>query len=608
MICPMLPMLFAASALLVGAYPSSNGSPHQWNYPIHAHMIDTETILFNGRLYHAQQPATVSDSLRGSSLHSSSSRRTDGVTPADGAQFYVDLGMCFLCISISAVASGLMLGLLSIDKLQMQILMEANLDEIHDEDAKQGMGLEKQRAGVIWPLIQDHHRLLVTLMLLNAIANEALPIFLDKLVPSPIIAVAVSVTVVLLFGEIIPSAIFTGPSQLQIAAFLSPLVFAIRFCFYPIARPLGCLLDYLLGSEESHRYTKAELKALVRLHKSNKKPLSEEEEARGLQQLADSLCSDEVTIIQGVLDMRDLQVHDAMRQLGPSNPSSGKDVALRSSTYMLSADCIVNVEFLAELVAAGHSRIPVYRGARANVIGILLVKKLIVVDPAHGRKVGSLPLREPVFVSESCNLQDLLNIFQQHKRHFGVVTRDPAACKERVEAGLPLTSGDVIGCITIEDVLERLICAEIRDETDFSSFRNELATALTLNRRVSALKELAADEMRLRKLTMRATALMRTRSTLMGGWQTMAASVAPHGSSHSQTCAHSGLPAQAKHAPLFGRLSRHSGASTIAGTPRHSRVSSAMEHGQTPLLASNMLPVAFNSHSGDEPRGSSDQP
>jgi CBS domain containing-hemolysin-like protein len=57
--------------------------------------------------------------------------------------------------------------------------------------------------------IEPHHQLLVTLLLLNSVANEALPLFLDKLVPQWA-AILISVSAVLFVGEIIPAAIFTG--------------------------------------------------------------------------------------------------------------------------------------------------------------------------------------------------------------------------------------------------------------------------------------------------------------------------------------------------------------------------------------------------------------
>jgi hypothetical protein len=73
----------------------------------------------------------------------------------------------------------------------------------------------------------------VTLLLFNSLANEALPIFLAELVPG-YVAVALSVTMILVFGEIIPSAVFTGATKVE-NGFLT--------CLYPkqSLSPQGCL-------------------------------------------------------------------------------------------------------------------------------------------------------------------------------------------------------------------------------------------------------------------------------------------------------------------------------------------------------------------------------
>ena len=75
----------------------------------------------------------------------------------------------------------------------------------------------------ILPLIRlsPRHQLLVSLLLLNAIANEAMPLFLDKLVP-PWAAILISVTAVLFVGEIIPAAVFTGPAKMRSVYALFP--------------------------------------------------------------------------------------------------------------------------------------------------------------------------------------------------------------------------------------------------------------------------------------------------------------------------------------------------------------------------------------------------
>lgn len=52
----------------------------------------------------------------------------------------------------------------------------------------------------ILTLVKRHHLLLVTLLLANAVAVETMPIFLAK-ITTEVVAIIVSVTAVLLFGE-----------------------------------------------------------------------------------------------------------------------------------------------------------------------------------------------------------------------------------------------------------------------------------------------------------------------------------------------------------------------------------------------------------------------
>lgn len=84
--------------------------------------------------------------------------------------------------------SGLTMGLLSLDILSLKVL------------SRGGKPHEQRHAKKIIPLVSQHHLLLVTLLLANAVAVESMPLCLDR-VSNPIIAVVVSVTAVLLFGE-----------------------------------------------------------------------------------------------------------------------------------------------------------------------------------------------------------------------------------------------------------------------------------------------------------------------------------------------------------------------------------------------------------------------
>ena len=107
--------------------------------------------------------------------------------------------------------------------------------------------------------------MLVTLLLSNATAMEALPLFLDRLVPS-LWAVIISVTAVLFFGEIIPQAICIGPQQLIIAEKVAPAVKLLMLVLGPICYPISKVLDRCLGEQDLTRFKNDQLKTLVHLH------------------------------------------------------------------------------------------------------------------------------------------------------------------------------------------------------------------------------------------------------------------------------------------------------------------------------------------------------
>jgi hypothetical protein len=114
------------------------------------------------------------------------------------------------------------MGLVGLDKDDLEVRLDAKEEDEPDPKEREKMPLEKKQIRRILPLKSDHHVLLVTLLLLNSAANEMLPLWLDRIVPQWA-AIVLSVTLVLVFGEILPSAIFTGPNQIPIAAAFAPV-------------------------------------------------------------------------------------------------------------------------------------------------------------------------------------------------------------------------------------------------------------------------------------------------------------------------------------------------------------------------------------------------
>jgi metal transporter CNNM len=122
---------------------------------------------------------------------------------------------------------------------------------------------------------------------------------------------------------------------------------------------------------------------------------------------------------------------------------------------------------LASVLASGHSRIPVFEKHKANIVGLLLVKKLIVLDPDDRRPIRDLMLRKPILVGPNESCYSILNEFQKGRSHIALVTKDVETVLRcwRSEEEIP-ESVVFDGIVTIEDVIEELIQEEIEDESD----------------------------------------------------------------------------------------------------------------------------------------------
>lgn len=119
--------------------------------------------------------------------------------PAFSGAWWFDAFIAIACTVTSAFMSGLTVGLIGLDKLTLEI--NATNDPV-----------AKRRADIILPVTNKHHWMLVTLMFINAIVMETLPIFVDKMYPE-LIAIVICVFLELIAGEVIPMAVCSGPNQ-----------------------------------------------------------------------------------------------------------------------------------------------------------------------------------------------------------------------------------------------------------------------------------------------------------------------------------------------------------------------------------------------------------
>ena len=146
---------------------------------------------------------------------------------------------------------------------------------------------------------------------------------------------------------------------------------------------------------------------------------------------------DEESMLLGILRFNDLQVQDTM-------------------IPRTDIDCVPHDMPLSEvahiIVRSGHSRIPVYKETRDNIVGILHAKDLLRSMLDAGGKPSSIAelIREPFFVPETKSIRTLLQEFRARKQHIAIALDE---------------YGGTSGLITIEDVLEEIV-GDIEDEHD----------------------------------------------------------------------------------------------------------------------------------------------
>jgi CBS domain containing-hemolysin-like protein len=102
-----------------------------------------------------------------------------------------------------------------------------------------------------------------------------------------------------------------------------------------------------------------------------------------------------------------------------------------------------------ELHKSGHSRFPVYEGKKNNIVGMLYLRDLL--QEQHGGNVKNIYHKKVTYVHEEQTLYQTLQAFLKTKRHLFIVVNQ---------------FEEVVGIITIEDILEQIIGKPIMDEFD----------------------------------------------------------------------------------------------------------------------------------------------
>jgi Mg2+/Co2+ transporter CorB len=301
------------------------------------------------------------------------------------------------------------------------------------------MRLEKQGnrdAGIVNRLWARRERLLGAILFANNFTNIAASTLLTGLLlayfgnAGEIYATIVMTLLIFVFAEVLPkTAAFNAPDRVALLV-AQPVERTVRW-FSPFLRVVESAVKYML-------------RGLGMPVGKIQSILSPDEELRGAVDLlhrAGVVAKLDRDMMGGLLNLRELTVSDVMVH--------------RTKMVMLDADEPPR-ELIDAILAAGVSRIPLWRDSPDNVIGVLNAKEVWrALHAAQGdiEKIDIEALaRPPWFVPDTTPLGEQLKAFRNRKTPFALVVDE---------------YGELEGLVTIEDIVEEIV-GDISDEYDIA--------------------------------------------------------------------------------------------------------------------------------------------
>ncbi len=291
-----------------------------------------------------------------------------------------------------------------------------------------------KRATIVTKLLNMRERLLGGILLGNNLVNILASVLTTALFTNLFggggaalaAATGVMTVLILIFAEVLPKTYaISNPDKLALKV-ARPILFIVRL-FAPIVSIVqlivnGVLRLFGMQSDASAWSAADDIKGAVDLH------LKDGEMAKRARDQ-----------IYGVLEIGELTIEELMVH--------------RKNLNMVNVDDTAE-QILKDVLANGHSRLPVYRDDPDNVIGVLHSKDLLKAIAKSGRDLNGFDIKKTMrdawFVPETTSVVKQLRAFQQKQEHFALVVDE---------------YGALMGVVTLEDILEEIV-GDIQDEFD----------------------------------------------------------------------------------------------------------------------------------------------
>tara|TARA_R110000822_G_scaffold31316_6_gene90633 strand:+ start:10964 stop:12286 length:1323 start_codon:yes stop_codon:yes gene_type:complete len=271
-------------------------------------------------------------------------------------------------------------------------------------------------------LLERPDRLLGTILvgnnIVNILAASIATVVATQLWGEAGIAIAtIGLTIIILiFGEITPKTLAALRPEL-IAFPVSIILKFLQILLYPVVWICGAISNILLKLIG------------VNTTDTNGDQLSTEELRTVVRETGLGMTRSRQNMLLGILDLEKMTVNDIMV---PRNEAVGIDLN----------DSLTTINN--QLRTCHHTRLPVFQDDINNVTGIVHMRSIArLLSRGELTKEALIQAcKEPYFVPESTPLHTQLFNFQKQKRRIAIVVDE---------------YGDVIGLVTLEDILEEIV-------------------------------------------------------------------------------------------------------------------------------------------------------
>lgn len=288
-----------------------------------------------------------------------------------------------------------------------------------------------KRAKTVLQVLKKKEKVIGTLLIGNSLINTvcttiATTLFISFLGDNgTLVASAVMAFIIIVFAEVVPKAIAVAKAEQLALKMASTIVI-----FLKLFKPINIALDYIT-------------RIFCFIFRINLNPqISGTEEVRGVIEhyhQEGGVYKTDRNMLGGILDIRNMTVSEIMTH--------------RSNIIAINIDLPSEV-IIKTLLSSSHTRIPLWKDNRDNIIGILNLKDLLKSLYEHNNDQKKININElltpPWFIPENALVVDQLNAFRERNNHFACVVDE---------------YGDLQGIITLEDVIEEIV-GPITDEHD----------------------------------------------------------------------------------------------------------------------------------------------